>query len=73
MDEAYFLFSTYILLVFDSVLYMLLALYFDKILPGTNDFFLFTRIDGIYQGNDGLLHFWSQPKLVWTERNLLCH
>ncbi|KAM4890097.1 ATP-binding cassette sub-family A member 9-like [Sylvia borin] len=33
-DEAYFLFSTYILLVFDSVLYMLLALYFDKILPG---------------------------------------
>ncbi|NXP86192.1 ABCA9 protein, partial [Passerina amoena] len=34
MDEAYFLFSTYILLVFDSVLYLLLALYFDKILPG---------------------------------------
>ncbi|NWH99750.1 ABCAA protein, partial [Tichodroma muraria] len=34
MGEAYFLFSTYILLVFDSVLYMLLALYFDKILPG---------------------------------------
>ncbi|NWV95242.1 ABCAA protein, partial [Machaerirhynchus nigripectus] len=34
MDEAHFLFSTYILLVFDSVLYMLLALYFDKILPG---------------------------------------
>ncbi|NXM13574.1 ABCA9 protein, partial [Ploceus nigricollis] len=34
MEEAYFLFSTYILLVFDSVLYMLLALYFDKILPG---------------------------------------
>ncbi|XP_015501544.1 ATP-binding cassette sub-family A member 9-like [Parus major] len=34
MDEAYFLFSTYILLVFDSVLYMLLALYFDKILTG---------------------------------------
>ncbi|NWI46540.1 ABCA9 protein, partial [Picathartes gymnocephalus] len=34
IDEAYFLFSTYILLVFDSVLYMLLALYFDKILPG---------------------------------------
>ncbi|NXK69911.1 ABCA9 protein, partial [Sylvietta virens] len=34
MDEAYFLFSTYILLVFDSVLYMLLALYFDKIMPG---------------------------------------
>ncbi|XP_038013248.1 ATP-binding cassette sub-family A member 10-like [Motacilla alba alba] len=34
MDEASFLFSTYILLVFDSVLYMLLALYFDKILPG---------------------------------------
>ncbi|NWZ96371.1 ABCA9 protein, partial [Nesospiza acunhae] len=34
MEEAYFLFSTYILLVFDSVLYILLALYFDKILPG---------------------------------------
>ncbi|NWV20453.1 ABCA9 protein, partial [Origma solitaria] len=34
MEEAYFLFSTYIILVFDSVLYMLLALYFDKILPG---------------------------------------
>ncbi|NXR89643.1 ABCAA protein, partial [Hypocryptadius cinnamomeus] len=34
MEEAYFLFSTYILLVFDSVLYLLLALYFDKILPG---------------------------------------
>ncbi|NXH24253.1 ABCAA protein, partial [Myiagra hebetior] len=34
MEEAYFLFSTYLLLVFDSVLYMLLALYFDKILPG---------------------------------------
>ncbi|XP_053850721.1 ABC-type organic anion transporter ABCA8-like isoform X2 [Vidua macroura] len=34
MGEAYFLFSTYILLVFDSVLYMLLALYFNKILPG---------------------------------------
>uniref|UniRef100_A0A803VGY4 ATP binding cassette subfamily A member 10 n=1 Tax=Ficedula albicollis TaxID=59894 RepID=A0A803VGY4_FICAL len=34
MEEAHFLFSTYILLVFDSVLYMLLALYFDKILPG---------------------------------------
>ncbi|NXD55373.1 ABCAA protein, partial [Corvus moneduloides] len=34
MEEAYFLFSTYVLLVFDSVLYMLLALYFDKILPG---------------------------------------
>ncbi|XP_063266237.1 ATP-binding cassette sub-family A member 10-like isoform X2 [Prinia subflava] len=34
MEEAYFLFSTYVLLVFDSVLYLLLALYFDKILPG---------------------------------------
>ncbi|KAF4798375.1 ATP-binding cassette sub-family A member 10 [Turdus rufiventris] len=34
MEEAHFLFSTYILLVFDSVLYMVLALYFDKILPG---------------------------------------
>ncbi|NWY69883.1 ABCAA protein, partial [Erithacus rubecula] len=34
MEEAHFLFSTYILLLFDSVLYMLLALYFDKILPG---------------------------------------
>ncbi|NXQ45813.1 ABC8B protein, partial [Catharus fuscescens] len=34
MEEAHFLFSTYILLVFDSALYMVLALYFDKILPG---------------------------------------
>ncbi|NXH11820.1 ABCAA protein, partial [Bucco capensis] len=34
MDESYFLFSTYIMLVFDSILYMLLALYFDKVLPG---------------------------------------
>ncbi|NXV01074.1 ABCA9 protein, partial [Cettia cetti] len=34
MGEAYFLFSIYVLLVFDSVLYMLLALYFDKILTG---------------------------------------
>ncbi|NXB06545.1 ABCA9 protein, partial [Cnemophilus loriae] len=34
MEEAHFLFSTYMMLVFDSVLYMLLALYFDKILPG---------------------------------------
>ncbi|NXE01436.1 ABCA9 protein, partial [Chaetorhynchus papuensis] len=34
MEEAHFLFSTYVLLVFDSVLYLLLALYFDKILPG---------------------------------------
>ncbi|XP_054026316.1 ATP-binding cassette sub-family A member 10-like [Dryobates pubescens] len=34
MDESYFLFSTYIVLVFDSVLYLLLALYFDKVLPG---------------------------------------
>ncbi|XP_032562515.1 ATP-binding cassette sub-family A member 10-like [Chiroxiphia lanceolata] len=34
MEEAYFLFSTYIMLVFDSILYMLLALYFDKVLPG---------------------------------------
>ncbi|NWX33626.1 ABCA9 protein, partial [Notiomystis cincta] len=34
MKEAHFLLSTYILLLFDSVLYMLLALYFDKILPG---------------------------------------
>ncbi|NXN25552.1 ABCAA protein, partial [Nycticryphes semicollaris] len=34
MEESYFLFSTYIMLVFDSVFYMLLALYFDKVLPG---------------------------------------
>ncbi|NXY90850.1 ABCAA protein, partial [Alcedo cyanopectus] len=34
MDESYFLFSTYIMLVFDSILYMLLAVYFDKVLPG---------------------------------------
>ncbi|KFQ98694.1 ATP-binding cassette sub-family A member 10, partial [Nipponia nippon] len=34
MEESYFLVSTYIMLVFDSVLYMLLAMYFDKVLPG---------------------------------------
>ncbi|XP_064006723.1 ATP-binding cassette sub-family A member 10-like [Pogoniulus pusillus] len=34
MDESYFLFSTYIMLLFDSILYLLLALYFDKVLPG---------------------------------------
>ncbi|NXR03840.1 ABCAA protein, partial [Sagittarius serpentarius] len=34
MEESYFLFSTYIILVFDSVLYLLLAMYFDKVLPG---------------------------------------
>ncbi|NXJ44907.1 ABCAA protein, partial [Spizaetus tyrannus] len=34
MEESYFLFLTYIILVFDSVLYMLLAMYFDKVLPG---------------------------------------
>ncbi|XP_035198055.1 ATP-binding cassette sub-family A member 10-like isoform X2 [Oxyura jamaicensis] len=34
MEESYFLFSTYIMLIFDSVLYMLLAMYFDKVLPG---------------------------------------
>ncbi|NXN18950.1 ABCAA protein, partial [Indicator maculatus] len=34
MDDSYFLFSTYIVLVFDSVLYLLLAFYFDKVLPG---------------------------------------
>ncbi|KAM6297369.1 ATP-binding cassette sub-family A member 10-like [Aegotheles albertisi] len=34
MEESYFLFSTYMMLVFDSVLYMLLAMYFDKVLPG---------------------------------------
>ncbi|KAM6377162.1 LOW QUALITY PROTEIN: ATP-binding cassette sub-family A member 10-like [Pluvialis apricaria] len=34
MEESYFLFLTYIMLVFDSVLYMLLAMYFDKVLPG---------------------------------------
>ncbi|NXF30460.1 ABCAA protein, partial [Nyctibius bracteatus] len=34
MEESYFLFSTYIMLVFDSVLYLLLAMYFDKVLPG---------------------------------------
>ncbi|KAF1616889.1 ATP-binding cassette sub-family A member 10, partial [Eudyptes chrysolophus] len=34
MEESYFLFSTYIMLVFDSVSYMLLAMYFDKVLPG---------------------------------------
>ncbi|NXF98070.1 ABCAA protein, partial [Eubucco bourcierii] len=34
MGESYFLFSTYMMLLFDSVLYLLLALYFDKVLPG---------------------------------------
>ncbi|XP_010209827.1 PREDICTED: ATP-binding cassette sub-family A member 10-like [Tinamus guttatus] len=34
MEESYFLFSTYIVLIFDSVLYLLLAIYFDKVLPG---------------------------------------
>ncbi|NXR14797.1 ABCAA protein, partial [Semnornis frantzii] len=34
MGESYFLFSTYMLLLFDSVLYLLLALYFDRVLPG---------------------------------------
>ncbi|XP_009078410.1 PREDICTED: ATP-binding cassette sub-family A member 10-like [Acanthisitta chloris] len=32
--DAHFLLSTYIILVFDSILYMVLALYFDKVLPG---------------------------------------
>ncbi|PKU30857.1 hypothetical protein llap_18839 [Limosa lapponica baueri] len=48
MEESYFLFSTYIMLVFDSVLYVLLAVYFDKVLPAP-------------QGNDGLLYSVSQP------------
>ncbi|NXE27421.1 ABCAA protein, partial [Ardeotis kori] len=34
MEESYFLFSTYVILAFDSVLYMLLAVYFDKVLAG---------------------------------------
>ncbi|NXL96012.1 ABCAA protein, partial [Alectura lathami] len=34
MEESYFMLSTYIMLIFDSVLYMLLAMYFDKVLPG---------------------------------------
>ncbi|NXG78191.1 ABCAA protein, partial [Baryphthengus martii] len=34
MDESHVLFSTYIMLIFDSILYMLLAVYFDKVLPG---------------------------------------
>ncbi|NWX98625.1 ABCAA protein, partial [Nothoprocta ornata] len=34
MEESYFLFSTYIVLIFDSVLYLLLAIYFDKVLSG---------------------------------------
>ncbi|XP_010719766.1 ATP-binding cassette sub-family A member 10 [Meleagris gallopavo] len=34
MEESYFLLSTYIILTFDSVLYMLLAIYFDKVLQG---------------------------------------
>ncbi|NXC42520.1 ABCAA protein, partial [Penelope pileata] len=34
MEESYFLLSTYLMLIFDSVLYLLLAVYFDKVLPG---------------------------------------
>lgn len=34
MEESHFLLSTYIMLTFDSVLYMLLAVYFDKVLQG---------------------------------------
>nr|XP_014432059.1 ATP-binding cassette sub-family A member 9 isoform X2 [Pelodiscus sinensis] len=37
MDESYAVFTAYILLIFDSVLYMLLALYFDKVLPDKYD------------------------------------
>lgn len=40
MEESYFLFSTYIMLIFDSVLYMLLAMYFDKVLPGKSNLYL---------------------------------
>ncbi|XP_067403873.1 uncharacterized protein [Emydura macquarii macquarii] len=32
-EESYAVFRAYILLIFDSVLYMLLAIYFDKVLP----------------------------------------
>uniref|UniRef100_A0A8V5G9P5 Uncharacterized protein n=1 Tax=Melopsittacus undulatus TaxID=13146 RepID=A0A8V5G9P5_MELUD len=38
--DSYFLFLTYIMLVFDSVLYMLLAMYFDKVLPGRCSLYL---------------------------------
>uniref|UniRef100_A0A674KDI6 ABC transporter domain-containing protein n=1 Tax=Terrapene triunguis TaxID=2587831 RepID=A0A674KDI6_9SAUR len=34
MEESYAVFTAYVLLIFDSVLYMLLAIYFDKVLPG---------------------------------------
>uniref|UniRef100_A0A8C6Z540 ABC transporter domain-containing protein n=1 Tax=Nothoprocta perdicaria TaxID=30464 RepID=A0A8C6Z540_NOTPE len=40
MEESYFLFSTYIVLIFDSVLYLLLAIYFDKVLSGKYDVYL---------------------------------
>uniref|UniRef100_A0A8C8RLL9 ABC transporter domain-containing protein n=1 Tax=Pelusios castaneus TaxID=367368 RepID=A0A8C8RLL9_9SAUR len=33
MEESHALFVTYIILILDSVLYMLLAIYFDKVLP----------------------------------------
>ncbi|XP_073166648.1 ATP-binding cassette sub-family A member 10-like isoform X4 [Lepidochelys kempii] len=33
MEESYAVFTAYVLLIFDSVLYMLLAIYFDKVLP----------------------------------------
>lgn len=34
MEESYAVFTAYVLLIFDSVLYMLLTIYFDKVLPG---------------------------------------
>uniref|UniRef100_A0A8C3FS83 ABC transporter domain-containing protein n=1 Tax=Chrysemys picta bellii TaxID=8478 RepID=A0A8C3FS83_CHRPI len=33
LEESYAVFTAYVLLIFDSVLYMLLAIYFDKVLP----------------------------------------
>lgn len=71
MEEAYFLFSTYILLVFDSVLYMLLALYFDKILPGRNDLFLiYMDCMGYIREMMGCFILGLKQNQVWTKRNL---
>lgn len=72
MEEAHFLFSTYILLVFDSVLYMVLALYFDKILPGGNYLYLQGWM-GYIKEVMGCSFLGLNQNKVWTKRNLLCH
>lgn len=34
MEESHFLLKIYIILILDAILYMVLAIYFDKVLPG---------------------------------------